>query len=52
MLSLKSLRDEELLRRLFLLVRQSRGVEADVVAHIGEVERRRLYAQEACSSIF
>jgi 5-methylcytosine-specific restriction endonuclease McrA len=52
MLSLKSLRDEDLLRQLSQLVRQSRGVEADVVAHIGEVELRRLYAQEACSSMF
>jgi hypothetical protein len=52
MSSLKSLRDEELLRRLSQLVRESRGVEADVVAHVGEVERRRLYAQEACSSMF
>jgi 5-methylcytosine-specific restriction endonuclease McrA len=52
MLSLKSLRDEDLLRQLSQLVRQSRGVEADVVAHIGEVELRRLYAREACSSMF
>jgi len=35
-----------------VLVVQSRGVEADVVAHIGEVELRRLYAREACSSMF
>jgi hypothetical protein len=51
-LSLKSLRDEDLLRQLSRLVRQWRGVEADVVAHIGEVELRRLYAREACSSMF
>ena len=52
MLNLKSLRDEDLLRQPSELVRQSRRVEADVVAHIGEVERRRLYAREACSSMF
>jgi hypothetical protein len=52
MLSLKSVRDEDLLRQLLQLVKQSRGVEAEVVAHIGEVELRRLYAQEACSSMF
>lgn len=52
MLNLKSVRDEELLDQLTRLVKQSRGVEADVVAHIGEVERRRLYAREACSSMF
>jgi len=52
MLSLKSVRDEDLLRQLFELVKQSRGVEAEVVARIGEVELRRLYAQAACSSMF
>jgi len=52
MLSLKSVRDEDLLRQLLQLVKQSRGVEAEVVAHIGEAELRRLYAKEACSSMF
>ena len=52
MQSLRNVRDEDLLRRLSDLVKESRGVEADVVAHIGEVELRRLYAQEACSSMF
>jgi 5-methylcytosine-specific restriction endonuclease McrA len=52
MLSLKSVRDEDLLRELGRLVTQARGVEAEVVAHIGEVELRRLYAQAACSSMF
>jgi hypothetical protein len=52
MQSLRNVRDEDLLRRLSDLVKQSRRVEADVVAHIGEVELRRLYAQEACSSMF
>ena len=52
MLSLKSVRDEDLLHQLFQLVKQSRGVEAEVVAHVAEVERRRLYAREACSSMF
>ena len=52
MLSLKGVRDDDLLRQLATLVKQSRGVEAEVVAHIGEVELRRLYAQEACSSMF
>ncbi len=52
MLSLKSVPDEDLIRQLFQLVKQSRGVEAEVVAHIGEVELRRLYAPAACSSMF
>jgi hypothetical protein len=52
MLSLKSVRDDDLLRQLSWLVNQSRRVEAEVVAHIGEVELRRLYARQACSSMF
>ena len=52
MLSLSGIRDEDLLHRLSELVKQSRGVEAEVVAHIGEVEFRRLHAREACSSMF
>jgi hypothetical protein len=49
---LESIPDEELLRRLAELLQQSRRVEADLVAHIGEVEGRRLYAREACPSMF
>ena len=52
MQSLKSVRDEELLRELSELVGQSLEVEAEVVARIGEAEARRLYAREACSSMF
>ena len=44
--------DDELLRRLDELVSHSRRVEADLVAHIGEVEERRLYAREASPSMF
>ena len=49
---LQSIPDDELLRRLAELLRQSRRVEADLVAHIGEVEERRLYAREASRSMF
>ncbi len=48
----QSLSDDELLRRLSDLLSRSRRVEADLVAHIGEVDERRLYAREACSSMF
>ena len=44
--------DEELLRRLSELLRHSRRVEADLVAHVGEVDARRLYAREASPSMF
>ena len=49
---LESISDEDLLRRLAELLQQSRRVEADLIAHIGEVDDRRLYAREACSSMF
>jgi hypothetical protein len=44
--------DDELLRRLVALLRDSRHAEADLVAHIGEVDARRLYAREASPSMF
>ena len=50
--SLELVTDNELLRRLVEILRQSRRVEADLVAHIGEVDRRRLYAREAAPSMF
>jgi len=49
---LKTIPDDELLRRLAELLRRSRRVEADLVAHIGEVDARRLYAREASPSMF
>jgi 5-methylcytosine-specific restriction endonuclease McrA len=49
---LKSLSDDELLQQLAALLRESRRVEADLVAHVGEVDERRLYAREAAPSMF
>jgi hypothetical protein len=49
---LQAVPDEELLQRLAELVSQSRRVEADLVAHIGEVHARRLYARQAFPSMF
>jgi hypothetical protein len=51
-LTLRSLSDDDLLRRLSEAVRRSRRIEADLVALIGEVEARRLYAREASPSMF
>ena len=51
-LELKSISDDELLCRLSQLLKQSRRVEAELVAHIGEVDARRLYAREAFPSMF
>src|SRR4249919_2235450 len=50
--SLAQLTDAELLLRLVVLLAQSRGAESDLVAHIGEVDRRRLYARHASPSMF
>jgi hypothetical protein len=49
---LESVSDEELLRGLTGLLSQSRRAEADLVAHIGEVDRRRLFVRSACPSMF
>jgi hypothetical protein len=49
---LKAVSDEDLLRRLSELLRQSRRVESDLVAHSAEVDARRLYAREAAPSMF
>jgi hypothetical protein len=50
--SLTALTDDALLQRLGELLRASRRVESDLVAHIAEVDRRRLYAREAAPSMF
>jgi hypothetical protein len=49
---LESLSDDALLRGLEDAVRSSRRVESGLLAHIAEVEARRLYAREACPSMF
>jgi hypothetical protein len=50
--TLSALSDDELLRRLSELLQQSRCVESELVAHIGEVDARKLYAEKASSSMF
>ncbi len=47
-----SLSDDALLLRLAEILRDSRRIEADLVAHIAEVDARQLYLREACSSMF
>ena len=49
---LQSIPDDELLHRLAQLMGESRRVESDLFAHIGEVDERRLYAREASPSMF
>ena len=51
--NLDSISDEVLLRRLSEILKESRRVEVELVAHIGEVDQRRLYARsEASPSMF
>ncbi len=49
---LKSIPDDELLRRLTELLQKSRRIESELVAHIGEVDERKLYLREAFPSMF
>ena len=48
----ESLSDDLLLSRVEELVRRSRRVEAELIWHLAEVDRRMLYRREACSSMF
>lgn len=50
--SLTWLSDEELLARVKHLVRREREVAAVVIAHLAEVDERRLYLPEGSSSMF
>ena len=50
--SLEALANQELLAATHALVRRGRAVEAELLRHLGEVDARRLYLAEACSSMF
>src|SRR5499427_5187267 len=52
MLSLTLLSDTELLARIPAIVQAERIASADVVEHLMEVERRHLYLDQACSSLY
>jgi hypothetical protein len=49
---LESLSDDELLAGVADVLRASRRVESFLVAHIAEVDARRLFARHACPSMF
>src|SRR5262245_48706747 len=49
---LDRLSDGELLRRTGELAARGRRLEAALIAHMAEVDRRKLYRDEACSSMF
>ncbi len=50
--NLRALSDDDLLRRLSEILRRVRRDEADLIAHIAEVDARGLYAREAAPSMF
>jgi hypothetical protein len=50
--SLQALSDEELLCALQALSARSCGVEAELLAHLGEVDTRRLYLEQGYPSLF
>src|SRR5262245_54989187 len=50
--SLALLSDTELLARIPAIVQTERIASAEVVEHLMEVERRRLYLDQACSSLY
>ncbi len=49
---MRRISDHELLRRTGELAARGRRIEAALIAHMAEVDRRRLYLGEACSSMF
>jgi hypothetical protein len=51
-LSFSEISDDDLLGRLSELLQKSRRIESELIAHIGEVDARRLYAREAAPSMF
>ncbi len=46
------LKDKELLEKFSVLVKEEKEATASVVAHLAEIDRRKLYAQEGYSSLF
>ena len=49
---LAALDNAQLLARVRVMVSSGNEVEADLVAHLGEVDARRIYLEEGCSSMF
>jgi hypothetical protein len=50
--ALVSVPAHQLLARLHALARRANAVEADLLAHLGEVDARRLFLEQACPSMF
>ncbi len=52
MSSLKALTNNQLLNRLHDLIQRDHALETELIAHLGEVDARRLYLAQACPSMF
>ncbi len=52
MSSLSALSNQELVSMLAAAVRTECAASAEVIAHLAELDRRKLYLEEACSSLF
>ncbi|MGC4091252.1 MAG: hypothetical protein QM756_25920 [Polyangiaceae bacterium] len=52
MQSLHTIGDRELLARALALVGREQEVLADLIEHLAEIDQRRLYLDQACSSLF
>ena len=50
--NLKKIKDNDLLQNFSNLVTQEREATASVVAHLAEIDRRKLYAREGYASLF
>src|SRR5688572_12753560 len=49
---LRLLSDDELIARVNAMARTTREVSASLIAHLAEMETRKLYLPEGCSSMF
>ncbi len=49
---LVKLKDSQLLEKFSVLVRQEREIVSEVIVHLSEIDRRKLYAGEGYSSLF
>ena len=49
---LTTISDYELLTRVPVLIQRERAASVDVIEHPVEIDRRRLYLEQACSSLY
>jgi 5-methylcytosine-specific restriction endonuclease McrA len=52
MSSLQRLSHDQLLTQLHVLIQRDHTLEAELITHLGEVDARRLYLEQACPSMF